>query len=628
MARAKKNMFDTPAGETVRAFADAAVAVAKLRNDIPDRELVDCIAKDGSTRGDGLVALNGVRDVLAESGRVYAHQDDILLTDSRNTSFKVLAVDGRAEPKAGSKLATLVAAVQYFPNKSTGEIEQWEFRLPDVFCDQLFAMDRCSEKLPVVDIYATHSVFANTFNLRGPGYHADSRILVQGPNLCPDVSALPAVPSNRPRTVAESIDQLPHHLRLLLKDFDWGSVVDLTNAIGTLLMGLLMNHFIEDGHPAVFIRGNQPSIGKSLLAKVIGMVFDGRRVAAIKKSGDEEFDKLLCAMLKKRRRMVFLDNLRSKLDSERIEQVITSPKLMLRLLGSNEFGEWDNDVLFVLTSNNLVVGPDLVSRNLVIDLYTEGDPRKRQTERKASSPLIFAEVHRTDVLSELAAMVLRWLDAGQPHGELNTRFERVMEIVGGILTANGFPGFASNAETAADEMDEDQQRMLELAQEIVAGTHGAESIVHVGQDASGAGRVAGVWVPAFERLKLIDAKQHPDATIKSKGSRVGKIFSSFIDRQLRVDHNGCAYVVTIQKRDGSGNKRYWYANVSGVDVVEGSSAEEPEDCAVTPAAEATEGPVTAQSPLASAEPPAGPEDRPRGWMGAAARIPDPLQPPR
>ncbi len=628
MARAKKNMFDTPAGETVRAFADAAVAVAKLRNDIPDRELVDCVAKDGSTRGDGLVALSKVRDILAESGRVYAHQDDILLTDARNTSFKVLAVDGRAEPKAGSKLANLVAAVQYFPNQSTGEIEQWEFRLPDAFCDQLFAMDRCSEKLPVVDIYATHSVFDDTFKLSGPGYHADSRILVQGPKLCPDVSALPAVPSNGPRTVAESINQLPHHLRLLLKDFDWASVVDLINAIGTLLMGLLMNHFIEDGHPAVFVRGNQPAIGKSLLAKVIGMVFDGRRVAAIKRSGDEEFDKLLCAMLKKRRRMVFLDNLRNKLDSERIEQVITSPKLMLRLLGTNEFGEWDNDVLFVLTSNNLVVLRDLVSRNMVIDLYTEGDPRKRQAERKSSNPLRFAEVHRTDILGELAAMVLRWLDAGQPHGELHSRFERVMEIVGGILTANGFPGFASNAEAAADEMDEDQQRMLELAQEIVAGMHGSESVVHVGEDASGAGRVAGGWVQAFERLKLIDPKLHPDATIKSKGSKVGKIFSSFIDRPLRVEHNGCAYVATIQKRDGSGNKRYWYATVSGVDAGMEGSAEDPNACTAAPAMEAPEGSVVAPTPPASGEPQAASEARPRGWMAAAASIPDPLQPPR
>ena len=86
--------------------------------------------------------------------------------------------------------------------------------------------------------------------------------------------------------VAEAVDRLPPHLRRLLKDFDWAGVVDLTNAIGTLLMGLLMNHFVEDGHPMVVIRGNQPSIGKSLLAKAIGMVFDGRRVAAIKKSGD------------------------------------------------------------------------------------------------------------------------------------------------------------------------------------------------------------------------------------------------------------------------------------------------------------------------------------------------------
>ena len=134
MARAKKNMFDTPAGESVRAFADAAVAVAKLRNDIPDRELVDGIAKDGSTRGDGLVALNEVLNILARSERVYAHNDDVMLTNAANTKFRLLAVDGRSEPKAGSWLMNIVAAVQYKSNHSTGEIESWEFRLPDLTC--------------------------------------------------------------------------------------------------------------------------------------------------------------------------------------------------------------------------------------------------------------------------------------------------------------------------------------------------------------------------------------------------------------------------------------------------------------------------------------------------------------
>jgi hypothetical protein len=629
MARAKKNMFDTPAGETIRAFADAAVAVAKLRNDIPDRELVDGIAKDGSTRGDGLVALNELLNILAKSGRVYAHHDDVMLTNAANTKFRLLAVDGRSEPKPGAWLMNIVAGVQYKSNHATGEIESWEFRLPDSICDQLFAMDRCLDSLPAVTTYATHSVFDNQFRLHGPGYHEDQRILVQGVNIIPNVAVLPAVVSGAARTVAEAVDRLPPHLRRLLKDFDWAGVVDLTNAIGTLLMGLLMNHFVEDGHPMVVIRGNQPSIGKSLLAKAIGMVFDGRRVAAIKKSGDEEFDKLLCGMLKKRRRMVFLDNLRDKLDSERIEQLVTSPTIVVRILGTNDFGDWPNDVLFVLTSNNLTAGRDLVSRNLTIDLYTEGDPKIRQKARKESRPLAYAAEHRAEILGELAAMVLRWVDAGRPDGELNTRFDKVSQIVGGILDVNGLPGFASNAEAAAIEMDDDLQRMLELIEEIIGGKHGTDTIVRPGEDATAAGRVAGDWVQVFERLHLIDTKHNPDATDRSKTIMVGKVFSRYIDTTLKVEVGGCQWAVTMRKRDGrSGNKKFYYAEAQPTAGDEehqaaASAAACQVDVAVAAdAAPATDTPANTDVTATRREQPDTPshEPRKRAWMDAAGAM--------
>jgi len=629
MARAKKkDMFDTAAGEAVRAFADAAVAVAKLRNDIPDRELVDGIAKDGSTRGDGLVVLNEVLDILARSRRVYAHHDDVMLTNAANTKFRLLSVDGRAEPKAGSWLMNIVASVQYKPKHGTGEVESWEFPLPNSICDQLFAMDRCIDSLPPVTTYATHSVFDADFRLHGPGYHEEQQILVQGVDIVPNVASLPAVPRGGARTVTEAVDRLPPHLRRLLKDFDWAGVVDLTNAIGTLLMGLLMNHLVEDGHPMVVIRGNQPSIGKSLLAKVIGMVFDGRRVAAIKKSGDEEFDKLLCGMLKKRRRMVFLDNLRDKLDSERIEQIVTSPTIVVRILGTNDFGDWPNDVLFVLTSNNLTAGRDLVSRNVTIDLYTEGDPKKRQAARKASKPLAYAHEHRAEILGELAAMVMRWVDAGRPDGELNTRFDKVSQIVGGILDVNGFPGFASNAETAAIEMDDELQRMLELAEQIVGGSHGEGVMVRRGEDASKAGRVAGDWIGAFEQLGLIDVRHQQEATTKSKSSRVGKLFSSYIDRALTVESAGRRWVVTIRKRPASGNKTFYYAEVEVIEAVADGDAAGPVDGDGQPATESVTEPVTgptavvtpASTPVASA---AASAASPAGWMSAAAAIANP-----
>ncbi len=629
MARAKKNMFDTPAGESVRAFADAAVAVAKLRNDIPDRELIDGIAKDGSTRGDGLVVLNEVLNILALSRRVYAHHDDVMLTNAANTKFRLLSVDGRAEPKAGAWLMNIVAGVTYKLNHATGEIESWEFRLPDSICDQLFAMDRCLDSLPAVTTYATHSVFDNQFRLHGPGYHENERILVQGVSITPKIEVLPAAVGSAARTIAEAVDRLPPHLRRLLKDFDWAGVVDLTNAIGTLLMGLLMNHFVEDGHPMVVIRGNQPSIGKSLLAKVIGMVFDGRRVAAIKKSGDEEFDKLLCGMLKKRRRMVFLDNLRDKLDSERIEQIVTSPTIVVRILGTNDFGDWPNDVLFVLTSNNLTAGRDLVSRNVTIDLYTEGDPKIRQRARKESRPLAYASEHRADILSELAAMVLRWVDAGRPDGELNTRFDKVSQIVGGILDANGFPGFASNAEAAAIEMDDDLQRMHELVEEIIGGKHGTNTIVMAGEDASAAGRVAGDWVPIFERLHLIDTKHNPEATDRAKTIMVGKVFSRYIDTTLTVEVGGSQRAVTMRKRDGrSGNKKFYYAEVQPTAGDEehqaaAAAAAGPADATVAAdAAPAADTAANTDATVASQMQPGtpSPETRKRAWMDAAAEI--------
>ena len=633
----KKNMIDTPAGETVRAFAEAAVAVAKLRNDIPDRELIDGISKDGSTRGDGLVVLNDLLDKLAQSGRVYAHHDDVMLTNEANTKFRLLAIDGRAEQKAGALLMNIVAGVQYKPNQGTGEIESWEFRIPDSICDQLFALDRCMVNLPPVTTYATHSVFDTNFQLRGPGYHEDQKILVQGLEIQPSVAANPSVALSTARVVTEAVDRLPPHLHRLLKDFDWAGPVDLTNTLGALLMGLLMNHFVEDGHPMVVIRGNQPSIGKSLLAKAIGVVFDGRLVAAIKKSGDEEFDKLLCGMLKKRRRMIFLDNLRDKLDSERIEQIVTSPTIMVRILGVNDFGEWPNDVLFVLTSNNLLAGRDLVTRNLTIDLYTEGDPKKRQAARKASKPLAYAAEHRAEILGELATWVLRWVDAGQPDGELNTRFDRVSQVVGGILAINGFPGFASNAEAAAIEMDDDLQRMLELAEEIVAGKHGAETVVKAGEDSAKAGRVAGDWVKAFERLHLIDLKHCPDATDRAKTVMAGKVFSRYVDSTFHVDVGGQQCAVTIRKREGrSGNRNFYYAEVTPAvgDVehqAEGSAtactADEDRGNSTSGSAEAGPAPAGPVQPSAGHDGDThAPATARKGWLQAAEAAAKPTAP--
>ena len=630
MARAKKkNTINTAADDTVRALAAAATAVAKLRNDMPDLVLVDTVDRGGAYRGDSLVILDDILRTFAASGRVYAHNHDVIMTSPDNQSYHTLAIDGQAEHKAAARLSNLVMCVDYKNDPRTGELKELQFKMPDSVCDQLFASDGCLSRLPRVVTYAKHSIFDDDFVLHHPGYSEDKKILVQGIRLSPDMSALPVVPAGyRPRTVKEVLDVLPLHMRTLLQDFDWAAPVDLINAVGAILMGLLMSILIEDGHPMVLIRGNQPAIGKSLLAKALAMVFDGIKAAPIRKAGDEEFDKLLCGLLKKGRRTIFLDNVRGKMDSERLEAHVTSPTITLRILGTNNFGEWPNSMMFIMTSNDLRASADLVSRNLTIDLYTEGDPRKRNAERKKSRPLQYAQTHRAEILNEAVAHVLRWLDRGRPDGDQNMRFEKVSQLIGGILLANGLPGFASNSEDVAIEMDEGLQRMLELAEQMVSSSHANKVLVR-GASAEDAGRIAADWVELFIHLHLIEPK--PDEPPKSKAIRVAKLFSAYMDRTIQVDGASRRWAVTFRKREGrAGGKVFYYAEVENLD---GDEPHPMEDSQSSPrvsdgGSDSQQLKVKAQlagtrdSP-AEAEPAGRPPASPTGWLRAAANLIDP-----
>jgi hypothetical protein len=351
-------------------------------------------------------------------------------------------------------------------------------------------------------------------------------------------------------------------------------------------------------------------------------------VSPIKQSGDEEFAKHLCALLKKRRRMVFLDNLRNKMDSERIEAMITSPTLQFRLLGKNEFGEWPNDMLFLLTSNAAVAGHDLVSRNVVIDLYTEGDPKKRQAVRKSRNPLKYALEHRAEILGELAGMVFRWNDSGRPEGALNTRFESVSRVVGGILEVNGFPGFASNAEKAAVEMDEGLQRMLELAEEVADSGFNASMCIRAGEDPSGAGLVAGEWVALCEEFQLIDVNPAKSIPGRAKATAIGRVFSRYLDSELHIEVRGRPWVFTLRKRKGrSGNRVFYYAEIQPVDeepvpdAASASSENRPDDAGAESGG--LDNPVVAPS---SDPPSPPPPDAPgmrwarKSWVDSAKNI--------
>ncbi|MCA9573693.1 MAG: hypothetical protein KC656_37935, partial [Myxococcales bacterium] len=130
------------------------------------------------------------------------------------------------------------------------------------------------ERLPRLARYTRTPVFTPDWRFLGePGFDEDSAIYYDGPTV-------------EPRSGTETLDRL-------LEGFTWKSDGDRVNFLGALLTGLTMPHW-GNGHPFVAINGNKPGVGKSTLARFLGVVTEGRLPCTVSWSKDDaEFEKQL-----------------------------------------------------------------------------------------------------------------------------------------------------------------------------------------------------------------------------------------------------------------------------------------------------------------------------------------------
>lgn len=214
-------------------------------------------------------------ELIAESGRVYVYGDSVVMDSPR--------LDG-----GGARLTPLlsgsvveVGAEDLLANLIICRHQGREFPFPRWFGELLLRSEQLPDHLPRIRHYATRPVFDDQFVLRGPGWHPQVDILVHGPEVEPTPHA--AVDPHLP-----AIERLPPHLASLLGGFCFRADADLANTLGFLLTGILINHFVVGGKPIALIDGNQPSLGKSLLIRVIGAVVDGDDPRLIHFTADDE----------------------------------------------------------------------------------------------------------------------------------------------------------------------------------------------------------------------------------------------------------------------------------------------------------------------------------------------------
>jgi hypothetical protein len=167
--------------------------------------------------------------------------------------------------------------------------------------------------------------------------------------------------------------------------------------------------------PMFVIDASAKGSGKSLLGELAHYIVLGSRPSpqGIPEK-DEEVRKTALTWALSGSSCVFLDNVTGKFKSKTLDQIITSASFQDRILGKSELATVSLPAVFVMTSNNVTLSPDLIRRSVHIRLVPNTD---RPDLRKFPDQNINQEVHerRAELLRAALTILRAYHVAGCPN---------------------------------------------------------------------------------------------------------------------------------------------------------------------------------------------------------------------
>lgn len=464
----------------LRDLGGARRAANAIERGVSGPRMIAGITPQGHILGDKTEVLFAIRENLLESDRLYRQGNVVMFTgdgdqSGQDVSVRPLAVDGAVTPIASARLGNVVycEAMKANTEGKGAKVDQpleypVQYPVPQSVLQQVFVMDSFMAEIPEARFITKNPVFNEDFALLDVGYHERERILVCGDSFEP-VEWVPCLcPLLEPPTIADVLDRLPPRVRRWVEGFHWKSAVDLINYVGSAFMILLMPMLIEDGHPGVMFGGNQPMIGKTLSAQCLALLKDGEQASPTAlDEGSREVENQIASELNDARTVLLFDNLRGALDCPILEANMTAPVIGIRAFKLHTKMRRPNDVLWLLTTNDIRSVEDLLSRYVHVELRYEGLPDTHRFSLSQSELVAYVRNNRTAILAELAGMVLAWRDAGRPEAAASSRFKVFGRVVGSVLTFNGLPGFLSNTREVVCANSQSQQQLIALIERLI-----------------------------------------------------------------------------------------------------------------------------------------------------------------
>jgi putative DNA primase/helicase len=305
--------------------------------------------------------------------------------------------------------------------------------------------------LPVLAGIVTAPVFGGTGELlTEPGYHPAARLLYEPPK----GFSLPAIPDKPTPSDVEAARSLL--LDEFLGDFPFTGEAERAHALALLLVGFVRS-MIEGPTPLHLIEKPTPGTGATLMVDAISIVTTGSSASImVEGRDDEEWRKRLTAKLRQIPSVVFIDNLRRRLDSSAVAAALTAPFWEDRVLGTSETTRFPIRCTWIATGNNPEFSNEMARRIVRIRLDARVDQPWRREGFRLPNLLAWVRANRARLVAACLTLGRAWIAAGMPrHKTTIGSFESWAEVIGGILDVAGVPGFLTNLDDMLEAADAD-----------------------------------------------------------------------------------------------------------------------------------------------------------------------------
>jgi hypothetical protein len=383
--------------------------------------------------GDDKALVDQILDVLAKSAPIFAREDSLCyLAGDILTPLK--------GPRLHNVILQLCNLVKGTTDKGTGDVVLLPTQLGKQIVDLLGSLlPEQLEKFRKVDQvlrfpFCSVGEDGKPYLVTEAGYDKVSRTVL---------SPMGAVSLDR----FPSAEDAKEYILWLIHDFPFSGEAEKENYVG-LLLQLILRPFIQGNTPLYIIEGNQPDVGKSLLAK-LPVALSGvvpPELVAWPDKGAEEATKSIPRLLERGEAVIAWDNARGTLASSTFESLFTSHVVTLRYLGGPHLGVFPIRQLFILTSNNLETNRDGSRRGVRCRLV-----KTQEQEHEIKDFITYCCNNREEILSALLRMVKHWIDNGhhiyRDIATLNS-YEHWSQVVGSVMRANGFQNWLQNKQEA------------------------------------------------------------------------------------------------------------------------------------------------------------------------------------